>query len=79
MLRAQDRRFERAAVKWLGQLLLERPELGLERSGDAVAALGGLHGPSPDVARAQLAILLRRVGCDRAARLLEHWARSSPP
>lgn len=67
-----DGRYERAAVRWLGQLMCEHPELGLTRSADAARALRGIDGASPDVARASLAVLLRSVGRDDAAKLLEH-------
>jgi hypothetical protein len=71
LLEKHDPRFERAAIRWLGRLLVEYPEIGFEAAGDALGSLRWLRGPYKDVARARLALLLRRVGEVAAARTLE--------
>jgi hypothetical protein len=75
LLDKRDPRFERAAVRWLGRLLIKYPEIGFEAAGDALGALRRLGGPYSAVARARLALLLRRVGEIAAARALERGER----
>lgn len=67
----RDDRFEAAATRWLGRLLVAHPPVGLEGAGEAAQALRELSGPYAAVARARLALILRRAGETRAAELLE--------
>jgi hypothetical protein len=52
-------------------VLVENPGIGFEGARDAVRALEAFGGPDADVARARLALVLRRAGEVRAARVLE--------
>jgi hypothetical protein len=63
-----DGRFERAAVRWLARLALERPEVTLAELRDAAAALADL--PS-DQARATLAELGKRLRLPGVATVLQ--------
>jgi hypothetical protein len=67
MRRQGDGRFERAAVRWLARLSLERPEITLPELRNAAAALVDL--PSPE-ARARLAELGSRLRLPDVARIL---------
>jgi hypothetical protein len=71
LLDKHDPRYERAALRWLGRLLVEHPRIGFEAADEALGALRWLGGPYADVARARLALLLRRIGDVKAARMLE--------
>jgi hypothetical protein len=71
LLHERDDRYERAAVRWLGKLLAERPHIGLEKAEEAAGALADLAGVMPEVARSRLAFLLRHIGLDQAAVALE--------
>jgi hypothetical protein len=71
MKQERDERFERAAVRWLGKLLSEHPEIGLDLTRQAVAGMRDIAGTAPDVGRAEVAIVLRTAGVVRAAELLE--------
>jgi hypothetical protein len=71
--RAHDGRYERAATRWLGRVLAATPELGLGAAREAAECLRGLDGASPNVARSQLAVILRSVELVAAARVLERW------
>jgi hypothetical protein len=71
LLDKRDPRFERASLRWFGRLLVEYPEIGFEAAGDALGSLRWLGGPYAEVARARLALLLRRLGEVAAARGLE--------
>ena len=53
LLRADPSRYERAVVRWLGRLCLERPETTLTELKLAVAAFEGLPS-APDEAAAEL-------------------------
>jgi hypothetical protein len=75
MKQEHDERFERTAVRWLGKLLSEHPEIGLDLTRQAIAGMRELAGTAPDVGRAELAIVLRRAGAVRAAELLERGQR----
>lgn len=68
-----DARYERAAVRWLGRWLTENPGAGLKLATELAAALQALQGASPDVARAQAAVMLRQAGSPRPAEVLERW------
>ena len=71
----QDPRWDRAATRWTGRLLLAHPELGL-RNAEAVArAFRDLESASPQVAQSQLGVLLRGIRCDEEADALRQWAR----
>jgi hypothetical protein len=67
MRREGDGSFERAAVRWLARLSLERPEITLAELRDAAAALIDL--PSP-TARATLVDLGKRQGLLGVSRFL---------
>jgi hypothetical protein len=71
LLDKHDPRFERSAIRWLGRLLVEYPEIGFDAADDALGALRWLGGPYSNVARARLALLPRRIGEVAAARVLE--------
>jgi hypothetical protein len=73
LLHQRDARSERAATRWLGRLIASEPNIGLELTGDLADAFADLTGASPDVARARAAVLLRSVGKDECARVLERW------
>ncbi|HWT24000.1 MAG TPA: hypothetical protein VN213_10890 [Solirubrobacteraceae bacterium] len=66
ILRAEPAQYERAAVRWLGRLCLERSPVGLADLSRAAAALGALP-DRPEAARPALADVCRRAGQDRAA------------
>ena len=68
MRRQGDRRFERAAVRWLARLSLERPEVTLADLRNAAGALVDL--PSAH-ARATLADLGKRMRLPGVVRVLE--------
>ena len=80
LIAEQDSRYERAAVRWLGRVLVGSPHVGLELAQEAAEALGGLVGASPDVARSRLALFLRNAGLDQAAVVVERarWERTLP-
>jgi hypothetical protein len=73
MLHNRDARSERAATRWLGRLIAAQPTIGLEFTGELADTFADLAGASPDVARARAAVLLRSVGCEASARVLERW------
>jgi hypothetical protein len=73
MLHQRDARSERAATHWLGRLIATEPTIGLELTGELADAFADLTGASPDVARARAAVLLRSVGKDEYAQVLERW------
>jgi hypothetical protein len=64
-------RFDTAAVRWLGRLMAEHPGMGLDRAMLALDAIRGLAGVSPEVARSRLALILREIGEEKSARVLE--------
>jgi hypothetical protein len=57
-----DRAFERAAVRWLGRLALERPGVGLDDLAAVLSALQTLGGAT--TASSQLARVCARHGVD---------------
>lgn len=63
--------YERAAVRWAGQLLAARPALGFEGARTALAGLKGLAGHEQGVAASRLALALRGAGEPRLAQVLE--------
>jgi hypothetical protein len=67
MRRERDQRFERAALRWLGRLLAERPGIGLDLARQALDGLANMAGTAPDAGRSQLAVVLRAAGELRAA------------
>ena len=73
MLNEHDSRWERSAVRWVGQWLADRPATGLELAADLIGAFADLDGASPDVARARVAFVLRSAGGDGPASVLERW------
>jgi hypothetical protein len=66
ILRSEPDLYERAAVRWLGRLCLERKRVGLEELGRAVAALAALP-ERPHSARPALAEVCSRAGQEQAA------------
>lgn len=68
--REHDPRYERAAVRWLGRLLVEKPRLGFAHAGEAIEALRDIDGAQPNVGRSRLSILLSSVGLDDAAQVV---------
>lgn len=66
ILRADPEQYERAAVRWLGRLCLERTRVDLGGLGQAAAALEALP-HRPDDARRLLAEVCRRAGQEQAA------------
>jgi hypothetical protein len=66
ILRAEPSQYERAAVRWLGRLCLERSRVELADLSRAAAALGALP-ERPDAARPALEEVCRRAGQERAA------------
>jgi hypothetical protein len=75
LMRAErDERFERAAVRWLGRLLAERPAIGVDLARQAVSGLSDWAGSSPDVGASELAVVLRAAGLPRVAAVLERSA-----
>ena len=68
-----DERFERAAVRWLARLSLERPAVGLADLRDGLIAFEAMP-YNPDAARGALGALCERLGLRDAQRKL----RSSP-
>jgi hypothetical protein len=71
MQQAHDERFERAAVRWLGRLLVDHPEIGLDLAHQAMRGARDLASGAHDVGRAELAVVLRAAGEIRAAESLE--------
>jgi hypothetical protein len=64
-----DERYERAAVRWLARLALERPSLGLGELREGLVAFEALpHNPAG--AREALGELCERVGLVEAVRAL---------
>lgn len=63
--------FERAGVRWTGQLLAACPDLGFVGADEAVRQVEALSGHERSVAASQLALALRRIGEIRTARVLE--------
>ena len=60
--------YERAAVKWLGRLMVERPELGFEEAAAALGDVAGLFGHEHGVSASRLALRLRGVRGDSSGR-----------
>ena len=69
----RDVRYEPALVRWVGQWLAAHPGVGLSHAADLIDSLADLSGASPDVARSRAAVLLRSVGSDGPAGVLERW------
>jgi hypothetical protein len=66
ILRKDPQQYERAAVRWLGRLCLERGRIGLDDLSRAAAALDSLP-DRPEAALRQLADVCRRAGQGQAA------------
>jgi len=66
ILRADPDQYERAAVRWLGRLCLERTRVDLEDLSRAAGALVALP-EQPDSARPLLAEVCSRAGQEQAA------------
>jgi hypothetical protein len=66
ILRSEPRQYERAAVRWLGRLCLERTRIDLEDLSRAAAALVALP-DRPESARRLLADVCGRAGQAQAA------------
>jgi hypothetical protein len=65
----RDERYSRAATRWLGRVLAERPHVGLGAAAEMADALAGLDGTAPSVARSRLSIHLRQAGLRRASNI----------
>ena len=70
ILRAEPEQYERAAVRWLGRLCLERTRVELADLSKAAAALDALP-HRPELARPLLADVCRRAGQERAAAVFD--------
>ena len=68
----RDSRYERALVRWIGFWLARHPQVGLELGADLIDAFADLTGPL-NVSRSRVAVLLRSVGDDGPAGILERW------
>ena len=66
ILRSEPDQYERAAVRWLGRLCLERTRVDLEDLSRAASALVALP-EQPDAARPLLADVCSRAGQEQAA------------
>jgi hypothetical protein len=64
-----DERFERAAVRWLARVALERPAVGLGDLRDGLVAFEAMP-YNPEAARTALAGLCERLGLREALRRL---------
>jgi hypothetical protein len=71
--RKGDARYERAAVRFLGRILSERPGLGFELADTLLDGLSELNGPASNVARSRIALALRAAHLENAA---DYVARS---
>src|SRR3954469_10159535 len=69
MSERNDARYERAAVRWLARLSLERPAVGLSDLRDGLIAFEAMP-YNPDAARGALAALCDRLGLRDAQRKL---------
>jgi hypothetical protein len=68
--REGDRRFEPAAVRFLGRVLVECPGLTFETVDALLDGLSELNGISPDVARSRAALGLTAAGLPKAAKYI---------
>jgi hypothetical protein len=75
LLEKRDARFERSATRWLGRLLADRPNIGLEIASELASSLAGIAGAYADVSRSRAALLLRSADCPETAEILERWDR----
>ena len=66
----EDERFERAAVRWLARLALERPGVGLAELREGLVAFEALPS-NPAGARRALGALCERLGLAEAVRALK--------
>jgi hypothetical protein len=64
---AHDRRYERAAVRFLGRVLATHPGIGFIGAGDLLSGLKELGGSNHVVARSRIVSGLRQAGLNRAA------------
>ena len=67
MQRDGDARYEKAATRWLGRFLADKPEVGLEVAAELAESFAELNGVMPDVARSRVALLLQQAGLGRAS------------
>jgi len=74
LLRDNDPRFERAALRFMGRVLAERPAMTFELADTLLDGLSELNGVSPDVARSRVALALRAAGLDEAAAYISSGA-----
>jgi hypothetical protein len=77
LLEEDPDRYERAAVRWLGRLLLEQPGVGLRHAELAAAYLAAWADPASDGAAEALGELGRSVGLQRLAMRLARGRRLS--
>lgn len=78
--REGDARFEAAAVRFIGRVLVECPGLSLENVDALVDGLSELDGIAPEVARSRAALALNTAGLPHAAKYIASSAdlRSTP-
>jgi hypothetical protein len=68
MHREGDRRYERAALRFIGRVLSERPGLNFAQADALLDGLSELDGIAPNVARARIAAALDAAGLEAAAK-----------
>jgi hypothetical protein len=69
-LREGDRRFEPAAVRFIGRVLVECPGLSFENVDALLDGLSELDGIAPQVARSRAALALTAAGLPHAAKYI---------
>lgn len=75
LLDEEPRRFDRAAVRWLGLLAMEARGLDLAGLVHATSAVAALRGPDRSASVVVLQALLARRGERRASETLAAWER----
>jgi hypothetical protein len=73
MAAENDYRYQRAALRWTQRVISEAPEPTLAGVSSLSLALEDLLGVSADVGRSRLALTLRQLGLEDAARVAERF------
>ena len=68
--REGDRRYEAAAVRFIGRVLVECPGLSFENADSLLEGLSELDGIAPAVARSRVALGLNAAGLPHAAKYI---------
>ena len=76
LLRDDERRFDRAVVRWHARFCLEVPEVGPSEAQLALAALRSLSGPDVAVGAAALIAVCERHGLGAGAEALRRLSRA---